>query len=702
MSRHAACGVACAAALLSLLSLAARAQANAQLEAIMRQMEEMTVDLRDEVEAQYARRCALSDASCRRAAYDGCVTEYSAAASCESEFVKIPECGSCGAVFDFSTTNVRIPKAGMSNGPGSSPATASLKETVCFTNALSPFMVRQAEEVQQGGVFNEIPQTYFGAHNGLFRYFPARQTGVCGSYDPRVRPWFTAASSGPKDVILVLDTSGSMTQQGRWEIAKQAAKAVLHSLSIADHFSVVLFSMNAYPLSELFVSPNDGQSLMVLATEENVRKAVDALDDVRVDGPTNFQAAMDLTFDILDYSVPRERTSNCHRAVLFLTDGEMTYPEGLAPREVHDLVGRRNAQYNATLFTYSLGASAARDIPKDLACSTGGIWSAIPDGDDLASYMAAYYKLFAIGLGGAENRDFVAWVEPYLYESGEDYGTTVSAPVYDRSVDPPIWLGVVGVDFTVGAMTRVVGGSNAYEVVLEKLVATSVARCPALDDAKLPCLIESLRREAGNDASCGVECPVDVRSEPETCGSDEYYPSELWVNQAFKADGYHAVLPYTERTCCDPDAAASGAEGGGAGTCSSSDLGEEGGATVGVIAGAVVGVAVLVVALMCCRIRQNKARQDEARMAREVRMGMTQPGYPSTVRSNPSPAPMVVQMGAMPPGAPAMGVQYVGASAPPPPPPQGIPVATMAAPMASGSVSVQYGEQPRKAGEYAY
>ena len=83
-------------------------------------------------------------------------------------------------------------------------------------------------------------------------------------------------------------------------------------------------------------------------------------------------------------------------------------------------------------------------------------------------------------------------------------------------------------------------------------------------------------------------------------------------------------------------------------------------------------------------------------------MGMTQPGYPSTVRSNPSPAPMVVQMGAMPPGAPAMGVQYVGASAPPPPPPQGIPVATMAAPMASGSVSVQYGEQPRKAGEYAY
>ena len=34
-------------------------------------------------------------------------------------------------------------------------------------------------------------------------------------FDPTVRPWYIAASSGPKDIILVLDTSGSMKMKGR-------------------------------------------------------------------------------------------------------------------------------------------------------------------------------------------------------------------------------------------------------------------------------------------------------------------------------------------------------------------------------------------------------------------------------------------------------------------------------------------------------
>ena len=35
------------------------------------------------------------------------------------------------------------------------------------------------------------------------------------TYNPTVRPWYVAASSGPKDVILVIDTSGSMRERGR-------------------------------------------------------------------------------------------------------------------------------------------------------------------------------------------------------------------------------------------------------------------------------------------------------------------------------------------------------------------------------------------------------------------------------------------------------------------------------------------------------
>ena len=51
---------------------------------------------------------------------------------------------------------------------------------------------------------------YFGSHTGAFRMWPASHWDECGKFDPRVRPWYVAASSGPKNIVMILDTSGSM------------------------------------------------------------------------------------------------------------------------------------------------------------------------------------------------------------------------------------------------------------------------------------------------------------------------------------------------------------------------------------------------------------------------------------------------------------------------------------------------------------
>ena len=51
---------------------------------------------------------------------------------------------------------------------------------------------------------------YFGAVEGLVRLYPGREwsvnfAGFYKDYDPRVSPWFIAATSGPKDVVIILD-----------------------------------------------------------------------------------------------------------------------------------------------------------------------------------------------------------------------------------------------------------------------------------------------------------------------------------------------------------------------------------------------------------------------------------------------------------------------------------------------------------------
>lgn len=66
----------------------------------------------------------------------------------------------------------------------------------------------------------------------------------CSDYDPRYRPWYVTATSGGKNVILVIDVSGSMSGTGI-SLAKTAGKSVVNTLSNSDFVGVIAFSGSA-------------------------------------------------------------------------------------------------------------------------------------------------------------------------------------------------------------------------------------------------------------------------------------------------------------------------------------------------------------------------------------------------------------------------------------------------------------------------
>ena len=62
----------------------------------------------------------------------------------------------------------------------------------------------------------EYGKAYVGTNLGSFRSYPSSrlldaETGQCADFDPRFRPWYVTATSGAKNVILIIDTSGSMS-----------------------------------------------------------------------------------------------------------------------------------------------------------------------------------------------------------------------------------------------------------------------------------------------------------------------------------------------------------------------------------------------------------------------------------------------------------------------------------------------------------
>jgi hypothetical protein len=91
---------------------------------------------------------------------------------------------------------------------------------------------------------NEMFWQYFCSSTGLYRLYP----GIYWSYpknedlfDCRLQSWYIMAAASPKDVVILLDRSGSMTGL-RLGIAKKLIEAIMDTLSDNDFFNVLTFS----------------------------------------------------------------------------------------------------------------------------------------------------------------------------------------------------------------------------------------------------------------------------------------------------------------------------------------------------------------------------------------------------------------------------------------------------------------------------
>lgn len=60
-------------------------------------------------------------------------------------------------------------------------------------------------------------------------------------YDCRTRAWYMEAAASPKDVVILVDRSGSMTGQRR-DIAKHVVTNILDTLGNNDFVSVMTFA----------------------------------------------------------------------------------------------------------------------------------------------------------------------------------------------------------------------------------------------------------------------------------------------------------------------------------------------------------------------------------------------------------------------------------------------------------------------------
>jgi len=118
------------------------------------------------------------------------------------------------------------------------------------------------------------------------------------------------AAAASKDIVVVLDHSGSMARNGKLDQAKEALKHVLSSLGEEDRFNVVAF---CGMVQTFFPKLMD-------ASKKNVGDALDLLARIEPSGATNIQDAVTVAMGLF---AKDDRPGY----ILFLTDGEPTVKE---------------------------------------------------------------------------------------------------------------------------------------------------------------------------------------------------------------------------------------------------------------------------------------------------------------------------------------------------------------------------------------
>ena len=166
-------------------------------------------------------------------------------------------------------------------------------------------------------------------------------------------PAATLATSGPCDVCLVLDGSGSMSGDAIRQ-SRAALCAVAGALADEDRIQVLRFGSNVVPL---FRRP--------LKASARVRAAMSALAQT-VDanlGGTDMDEALGAAMDALVDMAPAEANA---RAIILVTDGAIQPGELRAAQE-------RATETGVRIFVVAVGSSAGVDVLAPLAASTGAV-----------------------------------------------------------------------------------------------------------------------------------------------------------------------------------------------------------------------------------------------------------------------------------------------------------------------------------------
>ena len=183
-------------------------------------------------------------------------------------------------------------------------------------------------------------------------------------------PGESGAMALPRDLVFVIDTSGSMAGESIRQ-ARDALQAGLGTLTPRDRFNVIQFNSQTH---SLFMQPE-------VATGNNLARARQYVDRLRADGGTEMAPALSRALEGGGETEDGARV----RQVIFITDGAVGNEAALF-REIRQQLG------NQRLFTVAIGSAPNRHFMREAARWGRGTYTAIHSPSDVDGPLQALFS----------------------------------------------------------------------------------------------------------------------------------------------------------------------------------------------------------------------------------------------------------------------------------------------------------------------
>jgi Ca-activated chloride channel family protein len=215
----------------------------------------------------------------------------------------------------------------------------------------------------------------------------------------------------PKDVIYVIDTSGSMLDDGKIIQAKKALKLCVNALNEKDRFGLVTFSTES----------KKWRDALEYASKDNKDAASGYIEKLEAMGGTNISGALKDGISLAKTKDEVKRPTY----IVFLTDGLPTVEQ----TNVKELVKQANEQREThmRLFTFGVGYDVNTWLLDTLAEQNRGQREYVKPKEDIEVKVGGFYGKIAspvladvkLKIDGAEITDMQPKLLPDLFAGGQ-------------------------------------------------------------------------------------------------------------------------------------------------------------------------------------------------------------------------------------------------------------------------------------------